>query len=105
MIDIGTFQSDGDGFTGILTTLHGTAELMFEPFESNSDRAPDFRITHKGREVGGGWRRQSKNGVPFVSVVINDPSYPCPIRGALFQPRTAKSNDWPLVWDRAATRD
>jgi len=105
MIDIGTFKADGDGYIGNLTTLHGTAELRFEPFENASDRAPDFRVTHQGREVGGAWRRQSKSGTAFLSVAIQDPSYLCPIRAALFQPRTAKSKDWPLVWDRAATRD
>lgn len=105
MIDIGSFQSNGDGYTGTLTTLSVTAELTFEPFESTSDKAPDFRILHAGREVGGAWRRQSKAGVAFLSVAIQDPSLPCPIRAALFQPRTPKSKDWPLVWDRSATRD
>lgn len=105
MIDIGSFTSAGDGYTGTLTTLSTTAELVFEPFESTSDKAPDFRILHNGREVGGAWRRQSKAGVAFLSVAIQDPSFPCPVRAALFQPRTPKSKAWPLVWDRSGTRD
>ncbi len=105
MIDIGTFKTSGDGYIGTLTTLHGTVELTFEPLNSNSDKAPDFTIQHNGREVGGAWRRQSKSGNAFLSVSIQDPSYPCPIRAALFQPRQPKSLDWPLVWDRSGTRD
>jgi len=105
MIDIGAFQSNGDGYTGTLTTLGLTAELTLEPFDSTSDKAPDFRILHNGREVGGAWRRQSKSGTAFLSVAIQDPSLPCPIRAALFQPRQPKSKTWPLVWDRAGNRD
>lgn len=106
MIDIGTFTTNhGGGYIGLLKTLTVHAELELVPFESSNDRAPDFRVMHLGREIGGAWRRQSKNGTPFFTVTIADPSLPCPIRACLFQPRKAKSNEWPLVWDRSETRD
>lgn len=105
MIDIGTFTTNSQGgYIGLLKTLTIHAELEFEPFESQSEKAPDFRVMHLGREVGGAWRRQSKNGTAFLSVTISDPSLPCTIRAALFQPRKAKSSEWPLVWDRQAER-
>lgn len=105
MIDIGTFITTRDGgYIGSLKTLTIDAELTFEPFESTSEKAPDFRVLNLGREIGGAWRRQSKNGMAFLAVVIFDPSLPRPIRAALFQPRKPKSTEWPLVWDRQGDR-
>ncbi len=105
MIDIGLFTTTGTGgYIGFLKTLTIDAELEFEPFESQSEKAPDFRVKHLGREVGGAWRRQSKNGTAFLSVTISDPSLPCTIHAALFQPRKPKATEWPLVWDRQAER-
>lgn len=106
MIDIGLFTTDSQGgYIGSLKTLTVDAELQLVPFESTHERAPDFRVMHLGREVGGAWRRQSKNGVPFFTVTIADPAFPCVIRACLFQPRKPKSSEWPLVWDRAESRD
>lgn len=104
MIDIGTFITTRGGYIGSLKTLTIDAELTFEPFESTSEKAPDFRVLHLGREIGGAWRRQSKIGTVYFSVVILDPSLPCPIRAALFQPRRPDSSEWPLVWDRQDER-
>jgi uncharacterized protein (DUF736 family) len=101
MIDIGIFTPAKDGYIGTLKTLGLTAELELVPFESTSERAPDFRVLHLGREVGGAWRRQSKTGTAFLTVTIADPSLPCTIRACLFQPRKPKSTEWPLVWDRS----
>lgn len=102
MIDIGLFTTNhGGGYIGTLKTLSVDAELELVPFESTNDRAPDFRVLHLGREVGGAWRRQSKNGTAFITVTISDPAFPCTLRACLFQPRKPKSNEWPLVWDRA----
>lgn len=106
MIDIGLFTiTSTGGYIGTLNTLAISAEIELVPFESTNDRAPDFRVLHLGREVGGAWRRQSKNGTAFFTVTIADPSLPCPIRACLFQPRKPKSSEWPLVWDRGADRD
>lgn len=105
MIDIGLFTPNGNGgYIGSLTTLGINAELEMVPFDSTSDKAPDFRVMHLGREVGGAWRRTSKTGTPFFSVTISDPALPCTIRAALFQPRKPKGSEWPLVWDRQAER-
>lgn len=105
MIDIGLFTDNGrGGYIGTLNTLAINAELEFEPFESKSEKAPDFRILHLGREVGGAWRRTSKTGVPFFTVTISDPALPCTIRACLFQPRKPRGSEWPLVWDRQAER-
>jgi uncharacterized protein (DUF736 family) len=105
MIDIGLFTTTGTGgYIGSLNTLTIQAELELVPFESTSEKAPDFRVMHLGREVGGAWRRQSKTGNAFLSVTISDPSLPCTIRAALFQPRKPKATEWPLVWDRQAER-
>ena len=102
MIDIGFFTTtSGGGYIGSLKTLTIDAELELVPFESSNDQAPDFRVLHLGSEVGGGWRRQSKNGTAFISVTIADPTLPCTIRAVLFQPRKPKGTEWPLVWDRA----
>lgn len=102
MIDIGIFTTNANGgYIGTLKTLGVTAEIELQPFESSNDRAPDFRVLHAGREVGGAWRRQSKSGVAFFNVTIADPAFPCTLRACLFQPRQPKSKDWPLVWDRA----
>lgn len=106
MIDIGTFTTTNTGgYIGLLKTLTVNAELELVPFESANDRAPDFRVMHLGREIGGAWRRQSKQGVPFFTVTIADPSFPCIVRACLFQPRKPKGSEWPLVWDRSEARD
>src|SRR5215470_16044894 len=74
---------------------------------SSGEREPDYRITHEDAagltEFGAAWKRESKKGRPFLSIVFEDPALPGPVNAALFPSdvdATAR-----LVWQRPAKKD
>lgn len=104
-MDIGQFRIDGESFIGRLVTLAIDITVTIEPVPEAVRRGPDFKVRHNHREIGAAWRRLSRNGTAFISVVLDDPAFVSPIQAALFQPRDADPDQWPLVWERAFARD
>ena len=103
MATIGTFTKDGAGIAGTIETLTLKAKLTFEPQEKRSDNAPDYRIFHVTddftSEIGAAWKKTSKEGAEFLSVSIDDPSFPERINCRLV--KTGSEQGHTLYWDRA----
>jgi len=98
MAIIGTFTQNGNGLTGSVKTLTLNAKVRFVPLEKDSDKAPDYRvIAGTSVELGAAWKRTSKEGRPYHSVKLDDPSFPAPIYASLIEGEDGASN---LIWSR-----
>ena len=99
MAVIGSFTKDANGFTGTVRTLSINAKARFTPAESGTEKAPDFRVFAGNVELGAAWRRQAKeSGREYLSVKLDDPSFPGPIYATLV---AAEGEDaYSLIWSR-----
>lgn len=107
MAQIGHFIRDKSGFTGCIQTLTFTLDLALIPAgSSDAENAPDYRVhigDGDGAEIGAGWKRIGEKAGEFISLVIDDPMLPQPLRANLFQSSTDNSA-WVLNWTRALKR-
>jgi len=77
MANIGTFTAGKDGFTGTLRTLTLNVKVKLAPNDKgDSEKAPDFRVQAAGHDIGAAWRKTSEAGREYLSVSIDDPSFP-----------------------------
>jgi uncharacterized protein (DUF736 family) len=107
MATIGTFKKDGDGFTGNIETLTLRAKVSLAPAAKKNDNAPDYRVTQHAdgfsSEIGAAWKRTSKEGAEYLSVSIDDPSFPERINCRLV--KTGTEHGHTLFWERQKPRD
>lgn len=108
---IGQFTRDDNGFIGNLETLLLHQDIIIVPAESSdAENAPDFRVhvfdgmaNEPGAEIGAGWKRTGEKAGDYVSLQLDDPTLPQPIRANLFQSVGGKSA-WGLHWSRPLKR-
>lgn len=97
MASIGTFTAQGDGYTGSITTLTlNVKTAAFRPNEKSDDKAPDYRIFASQTEFGAAWKRTSRENRDYLSVKLDDPSFPAPIYASLVEAEDGRS----LIWSR-----
>jgi uncharacterized protein (DUF736 family) len=108
MPQIGLFTREKSDFRGRIDTLTLCRELVIVPTEcSGAENAPDYRIHsigHDGPEVGAAWKRIGENAGEYLSVLLDDPALPHPIRANLFRDDDAREA-WSLYWTRPKLRD
>ncbi len=99
MATIGSFTAGKDGYVGTIRTLtiNVKARIVAND-QKKTDGAPDFRVYAGRAELGAGWKAKSSGEEPreYLSVLLDDPSFPEPIRAALFEDDGAAY----LVWNR-----
>ena len=82
MATIGNFKKSENGdYAGSVKTLTLNVKARITPVEKSNDKAPDFRI-FAGRtetELGAAWKKTSNEGRDYLSVKLDDPSFPSPI--------------------------
>lgn len=96
---IGTFKPDKDGYAGTIRTLTLNAKVRIVANDSkHAAGAPDFRILAGVSEIGAAWRKTAEDQSSYLSVRLDDPSLPAPIRAALIE----KTDDGVLrlLWRR-----
>ncbi len=98
MATIGTFTKTGDSFTGAVKTLSINAKTAIKPAEKASDKAPDFRIFQGAVEYGAAWKKTSGEGRGYLSVKLDDPSFPAPIYATLVE--SEEQGSYSLIWSR-----
>lgn len=100
MANIGKFSKTEDGYTGeIHTYAINTRARILPADQRGNDAAPDWRVHANGAEIGAAWTKEGKDsGKPYLSVKLDDPSFPAEIRASLFQ--TDTPDEWELVWTR-----
>lgn len=99
MANIGTFTAQNNGFTGTVRTLTLNVKARFIPCDKSSEHAPDFRIqTLGGYDIGAAWRKISQAERPYLSVTLDDPSFPAPLYARLIEEENGKHQ---LTWSRS----
>ena len=99
MATIGSFTAGKDGYAGTIRTLTVNVKARIVANDKKrSEGAPDFRIYAGRAELGAAWRASTGGEEPrdYLSVQLDDPSFPEPIRAALFEEDGAAF----LVWNR-----
>jgi len=97
MANIGIFTAQDDGFTGTLRTLTLNVKVKIVPNPKESENAPDYRIVAGSLEVGAAWKKISKANRPYLSVVIDDPSFSATLYARLVEGEEGAHN---LMWSR-----
>jgi len=98
MANIGTFTKSADGFSGAVKTLTLNVKARLMPAEKANEKAPDYRIFAGSTEFGAAWKQTSKEGRDYVSVKLDDPSFPAPIYASLVVAEDGETHN--LIWSR-----
>ena len=96
---IGHFVADTDGYVGTIRTLTIQAKLRLVAIDNKTkEDGPDFRILFGLQDVGAAWKAKTHEAEPrdYLSAMIDDPMFPEPLKGALFEDNGKLS----LVWRR-----
>ena len=93
---IGTFTKQENGYQGTIATLTLKSKVNIVPVEKTSEKSPDFRIFAGNVELGAAWSSTSKEKHPYLSVKLDDPSFPAAILARLVE----FDNGYSLVWTR-----
>ena len=97
MATIGTFTAQGDGYTGSIKTLTlNVKAAVLRPNEKSDDNAPDSRIFAGQPEFGAAWKKTIQQNREYLSVKLDDPSFPAPIYASLVEVEGGHS----LIWSR-----
>lgn len=102
---IGRFQKKADEtFPGNISTLIMNKRVRIVPVDDQANPdAPQYRILSHGCEIGAGWDAQTNETPPrpYLSIVLDGPELPAPVRVALFE----GESDHYLIWRRRKERD
>lgn len=84
MATIGTFTSTGNGFSGAIKTLNLNVKAKLVRVENPSEQGPHFRIfAASSVELGAPWQKVSNEARDYLSVKLDDASFPAPICATL----------------------
>ena len=107
MPQIGEFTRTKTGYAGRIRTVSLDIEMVLVPAEhSDTENAPDYRIHLRddgGPEIGAGWKRSGEKAGEYVALLIDDPTFPHPIRANMFRDDDGGSA-WSLHWSRPRDR-
>lgn len=98
MANIGTFNAQGNSFAGTVRTLTLNVKVKIVPSDKESENAPDYRIVAGNYEIGAAWKKLSKAERSYLSVTLDDPSFPATIHARLVQGDDGAHN---LIWSRS----
>jgi len=100
MANIGTFKKSGEEFQGEIVTLSlQTRGVRIVPeTDRTSDNAPSHRVYVGRAEIGAAWSKRSNEGRDYLSVKLDDPSFPAPIYATLIEVEGQEGLQ--LIWSR-----
>lgn len=99
MATIGTFTANSNGeFNGAIKTLTLNTKVSFRLVEKDGEKSPDFRVSTADMDIGAAWKKTSREGRDYISVKLDDPSFPAPVYATLSQTDTA--GEYTLIWSR-----
>jgi uncharacterized protein (DUF736 family) len=101
MATIGNFKkSSNNELQGEITTLSIQAKGVRIVPEANrsNDKAPSHRVFRNGAQIGAAWSKRSAEGRDYLSLALDDPSFPAPVHASLF--RAKDGEGFTLIWSR-----
>jgi len=98
MATIGSFTQQADGsYSGSIKTLTlNVKAAVLRSDDKSDDKAPDYRIFSGLTEFGAAWKKTSRENREYLSVKLDDPSFPAPIYASLVEVEGGHS----LIWSR-----
>mgnify|MGYP006305440269 FL=1 len=101
MTTIATLSKTDNGYVGELQTLSLNSRISLLPTPNAKGRVPEFQVIAlekdgTGIEIGGAWKRTSKNGNTYLSVRLDDPSFTAPVYANLIE----RDDQHVLIWNR-----
>jgi uncharacterized protein (DUF736 family) len=103
MATIGTFTSTETGFSGSIRTLALNVKARIARIDNPTDKGPHFRIFAGAVELGAAWQKTSEQGRDYLSVKLDDPSFPAPIYATLSE--VEGDDGYQLIWSRRVSQD
>ena len=98
---IGSFSRTETGYSGSVKTLTlNVKSVKFVAAEGDNEKGPDYRVIAAGTEFGAAWKKTSDKGNDYLSVKLDDPSFPAPIYASLVA--TDTEGEFALIWSRRA---
>jgi uncharacterized protein (DUF736 family) len=97
MAIIGNFTKSENGYTGSIKTAAVSVKTKITPVVKENDKAPDFRVFAGQSEFGAAWKRTSSAGREYLSVKLDDPSFPAPVFATLVD---TEDDGFVLIWSR-----
>jgi uncharacterized protein (DUF736 family) len=97
MTNIGTFTAQNGSFTGTVRTLTHNVKVRIAPADKTSDNAPDYRVYAGNYEVGAAWKKVSQAKRDYLSVTLDDPSFPATLYARLVE---GEDGTHDLIWSR-----
>lgn len=99
MANIGTFTAQNGNYAGTVRTLTLNVKVRLVPSDKASENAPDYRVVAgNGLEIGAAWKKLSKAERPYLSVTLDDPSFPATLYARLVEGEDGAHN---LIWSRS----
>jgi uncharacterized protein (DUF736 family) len=98
MATIGTFTKSDNGFSGQIKTVTLNVKAKLAPAEKDNEKAPDYRIFAGQTELGAAWKKTSNAGREYLSVKLDDPTFPAPIFASLVA--VEGGDGYVLIWSR-----
>jgi uncharacterized protein (DUF736 family) len=96
MATLGVFSRHEDMYYGSIHTLTIRTRLEILPSGLQGEKSPQYRVMIGDTQVGAGWDRCSRQGEAYLSLKLDDPSFPAPI----FANLVARGDEHHLVWSR-----
>lgn len=103
MATIGNFTSTEAGFTGSIRTLALNVKARIARIDNPTDKGPHFRVFAGAVELGAAWQKTSEQGRDYLSVKLDDPSFPAPIYATLSE--VEGDDGYQLIWSRRVSQD
>jgi uncharacterized protein (DUF736 family) len=98
MAQIGTFtQSENGTLNGTIKTLTLNVKAAIRPSEKDNDKAPDYRVFAGSVEFGAAWKKTTRDDREYLSLKLDDPSFPAPIYASLVE---GDNGGQRLIWSR-----
>ncbi|WP_106639767.1 DUF736 domain-containing protein [Allosphingosinicella vermicomposti] len=98
MAQIGTFTATDNGnLGGTIKTLTLNVKATLRPSDKDHDKAPDYRVFAGNVEFGAAWKKTSREGRDYLSLKLDDPSFPAPIFATLIE---GENGEHSLIWSR-----
>ncbi|MEI7668608.1 MAG: DUF736 domain-containing protein [Pseudomonadota bacterium] len=95
---IGKFTSNETGYTGHIKTLMLTIPLQVVVNDRKSKpEQPDYNVFSGETEIGAGWNKVSADAENYISIAIDDPSFPATMYFSIVK---LHEKDQILVWSR-----
>lgn len=102
MAIIGKFiANEGGTYIGAIRTMTIDVAAQLVPNQSENKDAPAFRVVSNGAELGAGWRENTSDDRPYVSLKLDDPSFAKPIHAVFFE--KPEDGTGVMIWSRAKT--